>query len=138
MSPVSILMVVVLPAPFGPEEAEDLAASTSNDTPRTASTFLPEKGFRNVLASLAPRGHGATSRRIAGPRSSGAAVWSSDASSVLRRRRRGQRRRGCSGSAACGEPYSWSLYWIFAGQTPRSIAAFEVEPPHASSVFRMA
>ena len=36
-SVVSIWMVVVLPAPFGPEEREDLAgAATSNDTPSTA------------------------------------------------------------------------------------------------------
>ena len=39
MSPISILMVVVFPAPFGPREAEDLPARhTDSDTPRTAST----------------------------------------------------------------------------------------------------
>lgn len=34
--------------------------------------------------------------------------------------------------------YSWSLYWILRGETPRMLAAFDVEPPHASSVRRIA
>ena len=34
--------------------------------------------------------------------------------------------------------YSCSLYWILRGETPRMLAAFDVEPPHASSVFRIA
>jgi len=34
--------------------------------------------------------------------------------------------------------YSWSLYWIFRGDIRRSSAAFDVEPPVCSSVFKIA
>src|SRR5262245_20899988 len=34
--------------------------------------------------------------------------------------------------------YSWSLYWIFRGDTPRMLAAFDVDPLHASNVRKMA
>src|SRR5688572_32219055 len=54
--PVSILSVVVLPAPFGPKKPKISFSYASNEMPRTASTFFPEKGFLNVFRrSRTPR-----------------------------------------------------------------------------------
>ena len=52
MRPVSILIVVVLPAPFGPRKPKISPRFTVKLTPRTASTFFPENGFLKVFASL--------------------------------------------------------------------------------------
>ena len=89
MSPVSILIVVVLPGAVRPEEAEDLAARRPrSEMPRTASTFLPENGLRNVLA-----------RRCRPENDVGSTSLSRPPSSTLGR-------RGASGRVE----YSWSLY----------------------------
>ena len=42
---ISILIVVVLPAPFGPSRPKSSPRSTANETPRTAST---SSGFRRI------------------------------------------------------------------------------------------
>src|ERR1700677_3007119 len=42
--PMSILMVVVLPAPFGPRKPKISPRRTSSEMPRTASTLRPVKG----------------------------------------------------------------------------------------------
>src|SRR5262245_46547200 len=52
MSPVSILIVVVLPAPFGPRNPKISPRFTSREMPRTASTLRPVNGLRNVFQSL--------------------------------------------------------------------------------------
>src|SRR5690554_1572193 len=49
MSPVSIFIVVVLPAPFGPTNPNISPRRTSKLTSRTASTFLRKKPMRNVF-----------------------------------------------------------------------------------------
>jgi hypothetical protein len=55
MSPVSILRVVVFPAPFGPRNPKISPSCTSKSMPSTATTLLPEKGFLKVLPSLSTR-----------------------------------------------------------------------------------
>src|SRR5690606_6543309 len=108
-----ILMVVVLPAPFGPRKPKICPRVTFSEMPRTASTFFPENGLRNVFV-----------RRSTSSTTEDDIV--NHSSLVVR---------------ACGMgplEYSWSLYWILRGDTPRMFAAFEVDPPHASSVRRIA
>src|SRR6185503_12843075 len=47
--PISVRIVVVLPAPFGPTKPKIWPRATENVTPRSASTFLRRSGVRNVL-----------------------------------------------------------------------------------------
>jgi hypothetical protein len=46
MRPISVRIVVVLPAPLGPTNPKMWPRSTSNVTPRNASTFLRRNGVR--------------------------------------------------------------------------------------------
>ena len=55
MRPVSILMVVVLPAPFGPRKPKMSPCATSRLTSLTAWTFRPVNGLENVLARWSTR-----------------------------------------------------------------------------------
>ncbi len=67
MRPVSILMVVVLPAPLGPRNPKMLPASTANETPLTASTRFMKKPCRKVFCSCSAttRGGATMARSIA-------------------------------------------------------------------------
>ena len=47
--PISVRIVVVLPAPFGPTKPKMWPRSTANETPRSASTFLRRNGVRYVF-----------------------------------------------------------------------------------------
>ena len=47
--PISVRIVVVLPAPLGPTNPKMWPRSTENDTPRSASTLRRRNGVRYVL-----------------------------------------------------------------------------------------
>ena len=111
--PMSILIVVVLPAPFGPRKPKISPRFTSSETPRTASTRRRVNGLWKVFASDVIGGRRPPTRR--------------------RRRSWGSRLLLASGGAVLVE-----LVLDLRGLTPSTVAAFDVEPPHASSVLRMA
>ena len=115
MRPVSILIVVVLPAPFGPRKPKISPRGTSKLTPCTASTRLPrEEPAVNVFVEPSLRPVDQPSRAH-GP---GAAA--ADASSVVLRRESAPRRR-TPPDARRWLVYSWSLYWILRGLMPRIV-----------------
>ena len=110
MSPVSILMVVVLPAPLGPRKPKISPASTVNEIPLHRLDPAHEEPLAKVFSSSLDL----DGRASSSPPS-------------------------CRPSAApCRASYSCSLYWILRELMPSTAAAFDVEPPHISSVFRMA
>jgi hypothetical protein len=47
----SILIVVVLPAPLGPSSPNSSPSPTSNETPRTASTVVRRRGTMPVVVT---------------------------------------------------------------------------------------